>query len=202
MDALQKYDALRRFVRDTFSPVTQALVDKALVFADERMAGYRRYDGTPMMDHAAAVAMIVAKEVGLGRNSTVAALLHDVMRVANREQPETVPELSRTIREEFGEQVLGIIVGLYNISNIKLKVSKEQASDFRDMIVSYSEDPRVILIKLADRLEVMRSLEMFPPEKRRKKSWESMNLYAQIAHKLGLYNLKSELAQVARTRGI
>ena len=114
MDALQKYDALRRFVRDTFSPVTQALVDKALVFADERMAGYRRYDGTPMMDHAAAVAMIVAKEVGLGRNSTVAALLHDVMRVANREQPETVPELSRTIREEFGEQVLGIIVGLYN----------------------------------------------------------------------------------------
>ena len=112
MDALQKYDALRRFVRDTFSPVTQALVDKALVFADERMAGYRRYDGTPMMDHAVAVAMIVAKEVGLGRNSTVAALLHDVMRVANREQPETVPELSRTIREEFGEQVRGIIVGL------------------------------------------------------------------------------------------
>lgn len=197
MDALQKYDALRRFVRDTFSPVTQALVDKALVFADERMAGYRRYDGTPMMDHAVAVAMIVAKEVGLGRNSTVAALLHDVMRVANREQPETVPELSRTIREEFGEQVLGIIVGLYNISNIKLKVSKEQASDFRDMIVSYSEDPRVILIKLADRLEVMRSLDMFPPEKRRKKSWESMNLYAQIAHKLGLYNLKSELEDQA-----
>lgn len=63
--------------------------------------------------------------------------------------------------------------------------------------MSYSEDPRVILIKLADRLEVMRSLEMFPREKWRKKSWESMNLYAQIAHKLGLYSIKSELEDIA-----
>ena len=111
--------------------------------------------------------------------------------------PEQVDELSRIIREEFGEPVLGIIVGLCKISNIKLKLSKEQADDFRDMIVSYSEDPRVILIKLADRLEVMRNLQIFPPEKRRKKSWESMNLYAQIAHKLGLYALKSELEDLA-----
>ncbi|MBQ6582025.1 MAG: bifunctional (p)ppGpp synthetase/guanosine-3',5'-bis(diphosphate) 3'-pyrophosphohydrolase, partial [Alistipes sp.] len=101
------------------------------------------------------------------------------------------------IRERFGEPVLGIIVGLCKISNIKLKVSKEQANDFRDMLVSYSVDPRVILIKLADRLEVMRSLNIFPVAKHRKKSWESMNLYAPIAHKLGLYALKSELEDIA-----
>ena len=197
MEALQKYASLRTFVRESFSPATQELVDKALIFAAERMGAYTRYDGTPMMDHDAAVAEIVAREIGLGRNSTVAAILHDVMRIAVKEDPDGVDELTRIIRAEFGEQVIGIIVGLCKISNIRLKVSKEQADDFRDMIVSYSEDPRVILIKLADRLEVMRSLQMFPPDKRRKKSWESMNLYAQIAHKLGLYNLKSELEDLA-----
>lgn len=197
MDYLSRYNYLREFVRSSYSETTCAAVDKALQYAGERMEGYLRYDGEPLFDHDVAVAMIVAKEIGLGRNSTVAAILHDVLRIANSEHPESVDELSREIREEFGEPVLGIIVGLCKISNIKLKVSKEQAGDFRDMIVSYSEDPRVILIKLADRLEVMRSLEIFPAEKRRKKSWESMNLYAQIAHKLGLYNLKSELEDLA-----
>ena len=197
MEQLTRYDYLREFVRSSYSETTCEAVDKALAYAMERMDGIERYDGTPMLDHDVAVAMIVAKEIGLGRNSTVAAILHDVLRIASQEQPESVDELSREIRELFGEPVLGIIVGLCKISNIKLKVSKEQANDFRDMIVSYSEDPRVILIKLADRLEVMRSLDIFPAEKRRKKSWESMNLYAQIAHKLGLYNLKSELEDLA-----
>ena len=196
-DVLKKYGSLRNYVAATFSQATQESVDKALIFAEARMRDYNRYDGTPLFDHDVAVAEIVAKEIGLGRNSMVASILHDVMRIANKEHPEEVDALSRTIREEFGEPVLGIIVGLCKISNIKLKVSKEQADDFRDMIVSYSEDPRVILIKLADRLEVMRNLQIFPPEKRRKKSWESMNLYAQIAHKLGLYALKSELEDLA-----
>ena len=197
MDLKLRYESLWRFSQETFSQTTCDLVEKALNFAAERMEGYSRYDGSPMLDHDVAVAEIVAREIGLGRNSTVAAILHDVLRIANAERPETMETLSREIREEFGDQVLGIIVGLCKISNIKLKISKEQADDFRDMIVSYSEDPRVILIKLADRLEVMRNLSIFPPEKRKKKSWESMNLYAQIAHKLGLYNLKSELEDLA-----
>ena len=197
MDALKRYGSLSRYVASTYSETTQQIVDRALLYAAERMRPYTRYDGTPLLDHDVAVAEIVTREIGLGRNSTVAAILHDVLRIANKEQPETVDELSREIREQFGDPVLGIIVGLCKISNIKLKVSKEQANDFRDMIVSYSEDPRVILIKLADRLEVMRELQIFPPEKRRKKSWESMNLYAQIAHKLGLYALKSELEDLA-----
>ena len=197
MDVLQKYNSLRRYLAENYSPETQQCVDRALLYAAERMSQYTRYNGTPMLDHDVAVAEIATREIGLGRNSTVAAILHDVLRIASKEHPEQVDALSREIREQFGAPVLGIIVGLCKISNIKLKVSKEQAEDFRDMIVSYSEDPRVILIKLADRLEVMRELGIFPPEKRRKKSWESMNLYAPIAHKLGLYSLKSELEDLA-----
>lgn len=197
MDVLQKYDSLRRFIAESYSPTTQQAVDSALLYAEEKMQGYTRYDGTPMLDHDVAVAEIVARELGLGRNSTVAAILHDIIRIANKERPEEVEPLSVEIREQFGEPVLGIIMGLCKISNIKLKISKEQADDFRDMLVSYSVDPRVILIKLADRLEVMRSLVIFPVAKHRKKSWESMNLYAPIAHKLGLYALKSELEDLA-----
>ena len=197
MEVLQKYGSLRRFVAESYSELTVETVDKALCYAAEYMKGYTRYDGRAMLDHDVAVAEIVARELGLGRNSVVASILHDVLRIANSERPESVDTLSREIAEMFGEQVLGIIVGLCKISNIKLKLSKEQANDFRDMLVSYSVDPRVILIKLADRLEVMRSLNIFPVAKHRKKSWESMNLYAPIAHKLGLYALKSELEDLA-----
>lgn len=197
MDFL-RYEKLRTLVRASFSEQTRELVDAALVYADEKLSGLTRYDGGPLLDHAAAVAAIVISEIGLGRNSTLASILHDVVRLAHKQLPaEEFLALTADIRMRFGEQVVGITVGLANISELKLKVSTEQADNFRDLIVSYSADPRVILIKLADRLEVMRSLDMFPREKRRKKSWESMNLYAQIAHKLGLYNVKSELEDIA-----
>ena len=197
MIMLERYEIFRSYVRENFSQTTQELTDRAIEYAAERLAGEVRYDGSPLLDHAVQVALIAIKEIGLGRNSAVASIIHDVVRLADKRKDGNLIELLEQIRSLFGEQVVGITVGLANISSIKLKASKEQASDFRDMIVSYSEDPRVILIKLADRLEVMRSLSMFPKEKWRKKSWESMNLYAQIAHKLGLYNIKSELEDIA-----
>lgn len=197
MIMLERYEIFRSYVRENFSQTTQELTDRAIEYAAERLAGEVRYDGSPLLDHAVQVALIAIKEIGLGRNSAVASIIHDVVRLADKRKEGNLIELLEQIRSLFGEQVVGITVGLANISSIKLKASKEQASDFRDMIVSYSEDPRVILIKLADRLEVMRSLSMFPKEKWRKKSWESMNLYAQIAHKLGLYNIKSELEDIA-----
>ncbi len=193
-----RYEKLRSLVRSSFSQETQRLVDEALEYADGKLAGLTRYDGSPLLDHAVAVAEIVISEIGLGRNSTVATILHDVVRLAHKQMPpEEFLTLTEELRRRFGEQVVGITVGLSNISELKLKVSSEQADNFRDLIVSYSTDPRVILIKLADRLEVMRSLDIFPHEKHRKKSWEAMNLYAQIAHKLGLYSLKSELEDIA-----
>ena len=197
-NVLERYSALRNKVAEMFSPTTQALVDKALLFADSHLSGHTRYDGKPMLDHAVGVAYIVATEVGLGRNSTVSAIIHDVIRLAAKGDDEQyLEQLLDECKELFGEEVVGIVSGLANISELKFNTHKEQASSFRDMIVAYSEDPRVILIKLADRLEVMRSISIFPKEKRKKKSWESMNLYAQIAHKLGLYNIKSELEDLA-----
>ncbi|MBQ1939700.1 MAG: bifunctional (p)ppGpp synthetase/guanosine-3',5'-bis(diphosphate) 3'-pyrophosphohydrolase [Alistipes sp.] len=195
---LARYDKFRTMVRETFSEASAQQVDEALVYAAEHLSGQMRYDGRPMLDHAVSVADIVLQEIGLGRNSTIASILHDVVRLGHKElSAEEFLALTTQIEERFGKEVVGITVGLANISSLKLKVAHEQAENFRDLIVSYSEDPRVILIKLADRLEVMRSLAIFPPEKRRKKSWEAMNLYAQIAHKLGLYSLKSELEDLA-----
>ena len=195
---LSRYDSFRTLVRSSFSARTQAAVDEALAWADDKLGDAVRYDGRPLLDHAVAVASIVVSEVGLGRNSAVASILHDIVRLGHKRLPaEEFLALTEEIRSRFGEEVVGITVGLANISELRLKVAKEQADNFRDLIVSYSEDPRVILIKLADRLEVMRSLDIFPHEKWRKKSWESLNLYAQIAHKLGLYGIKSELEDIA-----
>ena len=197
-NVLDRYSKLRDKVAQMFSQVTQQMVDKAIIYADSHLSELKRYDSTPMLDHAVGVAYIVATEVGLGRNSTVSAIIHDVIRLAAKSgDSERLEQLLTECKELFGEEVVGIVSGLANISELQFNTHKEQASSFRDMIVAYSEDPRVILIKLADRLEVMRSIAIFPEAKRKKKSWESMNLYAQIAHKLGLYNIKSELEDLA-----
>lgn len=197
-DVLDRYSDFRKTIAGMFSQTTQQLVDRALEFAAEHLEGVVRYDNSPMTDHAVGVAQIVATEVGLGRNSTVSAIIHDVVRIAAKEDDgQKLEQMLEQCKTLFGEEVVGIVSGLANISELQFNTHKEQASSFRDMIVAYSEDPRVILIKLADRLEVMRSIKMFPEAKRKKKSWESMNLYAQIAHKLGLYNIKSELEDLA-----
>ncbi len=193
-----RYDNLRGLVEKNFSHSSQTLVDKALEFANLRLSGLKRYDNTPMLDHPVNVSYIAIKELGLGIKSSLAAILHDAVRLSHlHDTQEEFISLSDNIRTTFGEEVLGIAMGLCNISEIQLNTNKEQAESFKELIISYSSDPRVILIKLADRLEVMRSLDIFPPKKRVQKSWESLNLYAQIAHKLGLYRIKSELEDTA-----
>ena len=172
-----------------FSAHSVELITRALSMAHEALDGMTRYDGSPLVEHSIATARIVACEVGLGRNSVVAALLHDAARMG------LVPLAE--INTLFGEAPVGIILGMNDISSIKTNADKSQIDDFRDLIISYSTDPRVILLKLADRLEVMRNIDIFPAEKQLRKSWESMNLYSQIAHKLGLYNIKSELEEIS-----
>ncbi len=172
-----------------FSAHSVGLIERALTMATKALEGMVRYDGSPLVEHSVATARIVACEIGLGRNSVVAALLHDAARME-------LISLSE-INTLFGEAPVGIILGMNDISSIKTKTDKSQIDDFRDLIISYSADPRVILLKLADRLEVMRNIDIFPAEKQMRKSWESMNLYAQIAHKLGLYNIKSELEEIS-----
>ena len=110
---MERYCKLRETVKKQFSVTTQEFVDKALLFASERMEGLTRYDGTPMLDHAVEVANIVATEVGLGRNSTLASILHDVVRiVAQKDSEEELEVLLNAIRKEFGDEVIGIVMGL------------------------------------------------------------------------------------------
>lgn len=187
--APEYYRPFLKIARSVFDDTVYDVVCSALRVAVDQLKGMTRHDGTPFVTHAINTAIIVIQEVGLGRNSTVSTLLHDVVRLGLMDAEQ--------VGERFGEQCVGILQGLCNISEVDPKVEYKQADNFRELIVSYSTDPRVILIKLADRLEVMRKLDIFPREKRKKKSWESLNLYAQIAHKLGLYNIKSELEDIA-----
>ncbi len=188
--ALPAYvDSFLQLSQEYFSEANHQLVMAALRDAVEKLDGMTRYDGTPLVLHSVNTAMIVIREIGLEHHSVISTLLHDLVRLKLLD-PDSVAS-------HYGEQCIGILKGLCNISDVDTKVDEDQVNNFRELLVSYSSDPRVILIKLADRLEVMRTLGMFPEEKRQKKSWESLNLYAQIAHKLGLYSLKSELEDIS-----
>lgn len=185
----ERYTKFFDLVHEQFNENSEADIREAFDMAAAALAGMMRYDGTPLLDHSVKTAEIVISEIGLGRNSTISTLLHDAARLGLLD--------AEHIEARFGEVPVSILEGMNLISKVRTKVSMTQADNFRDLIISYSSDPRVILIKLADRLEVMRSLAMFPPDKRSKKSWESLNLYAQIAHKLGLYSIKSELEDIS-----
>ena len=185
----ERYAGFLDLLGRTFNEQSRQAVMEAFEMARTALDGMVRYDGTPLFDHSVRTAEIVISEIGLGRNSTISPLLHDVARLGLADADE--------IEKRFGSIPVSILEGLNLISKVHTKVSMSQADNFRDLIVSYSTDPRIILIKLADRLGGMRSLAMFPEGKQRKKSWESMNLYAQIAHKLGLYSIKSELEDIA-----
>ncbi len=187
--AEEKYRDFLSLAAASFSAQSTELIRRALVLLDEKLAPMTRYNGAPLADHSVGTAAIVISEIGLGRNSTIATLLHDVVRLGLL--------TSKEVGEQFGMEVGLVIDGLTNISGIHAKIADEQADNIRELIMSYSTDPRVILIKLADRLEVMRTLDMFPHEKQERKSWESLNLYSKIAHQLGLYNIKSELEDLS-----
>lgn len=176
-------------VKKNFSTNSYGIIKKALGISLKGLADMRRYSGTMFLEHPVNTALIVANEIGLGRNSVVAVLLHDMIRLGRYSIEEA--------RKEFGEEPIGILRGLCSISEVETKKSEEQIDNFKELILSYSTDPRIILIKLADRLEIMRVLGSFPAEKRDMKSWETLNLYAQIAHKLGLYSIKSEMEDLS-----
>lgn len=176
-------------IQQSYSPSSCRNIVSALRVAAFELRHHTRYDGSPMILHSVKVANIVCTEIGLGRNSVIASLLHDVARMGIMSEHK--------ITENYGKPVSDILRGMNSISSVDAKTSSLQVDNFRELIISYSSDPRVILIKMADRLEVMRSLAMFPELKRNKKSWETLHLYAQLAHKLGLYNIKSEMEDLA-----
>lgn len=184
-----EYKEFLKLADSNFSKASCKDIALALRVAVRLLDGRKRYDGSDFVWHSISVARIVMEDIGLGRNSTIAALLHDVSRLGLISDQE--------VERLFGTAPLGILGGMNNISSVDPKTSTLQVDNFKELIISYSTDPRVILIKMADRLEVMRSLASFPELKRYKKSWETIHLYAPMAHKLGLYGIKSEMEDLS-----
>ena len=165
----------------------RAMIKKAYNIADEALREHKRSNGAPFIEHPLAVSVIACDEIGLSAECIAAVFLHEAVRFA----PETNIESAG-----FGKDVHTIVDGLNKISTIKPKDTRLEAENYKKLIVSYSKDPRVTVLKIADRLEVMRSLEMFPKPSRERKVLETMMLYIPLAHQLGLYNIKSELEDI------
>ena len=160
-------------------------IKRAFFLAKEAHAGVRRRSGEPYLLHPIAVAQIVIKEIGLGVKSVVAALLHDVV--------EDTDYTVEDIEQIFGAKVAYMVDGLTKMSGVFNADTSEQAEYFRKVLLTLSDDVRVILIKIADRLHNMRTLQFMPLNKQIKITGETIYLFAPLAYRLGLYPIKSEL---------
>ncbi len=162
-----------------------ALVEKARAVALDALKDETRYDGSPFMEHPDNVARIVADEIGLPMECVAAVYLHEATRTHRDIDISAFPKDVRTLTE-----------GLNKISTIKPKDTRLEAENYKKLIVQYSTDPRVVVLKIADRLEVMRSLRIFPKTSREQKLLETLMLYMPLAHQLGLYNINNELGNI------
>jgi GTP diphosphokinase / guanosine-3',5'-bis(diphosphate) 3'-diphosphatase len=184
-EILRYYRRLLRYAKPFLKDNDAKIIKKAFNTSVEAHKDMRRKSGEPYIFHPLAVAQIAVEEIGLGTTSIVAALLHDVVEDTDMEVDE--------IEREFGPSVARIIEGLTKISGVFDYGTSQQAENFRKMLLTLSDDVRVILIKLADRLHNMRTLDSMPRHKQLKIASETMYLYAPLAHRLGLYAIKSEL---------
>ncbi len=166
------------------------LITRAFHFAHQAHHGVRRLSGEPYIMHPLAVARIVVKEIGLGSTSICAALLHDVV--------EDTDYTTDDIRNLFGDKIAQIVDGLTKISGgVFGDKASEQAENFRKLLLTMSDDIRVVLIKIADRLHNMRTLGAQPKEKQYKIAGETQYIYAPLAHRLGLFPIKTELEDLS-----
>ncbi|HEY1025220.1 MAG TPA: bifunctional (p)ppGpp synthetase/guanosine-3',5'-bis(diphosphate) 3'-pyrophosphohydrolase, partial [Sphingobacteriaceae bacterium] len=188
-EILKRYRALLRACRSTLQKGDKRMIRRAFDMALDSHKDMRRKSGEPYIYHPIAVAQIAAEEIGLGTTSIVCALLHDVV--------EDTDITLEDIEREFGKKVAKIIDGLTKISGVFDYNSSLQAENFRKMLLTLADDVRVILIKLADRLHNMRTMDFMPRDKQLKISSETIYLYAPLAHRLGLYAMKSELEDLS-----
>ena len=184
-EILNRYKSLLRTCTDKTDKVDKKNIRKAFDIAVEAHKEMRRQSGEPYIYHPLAVAHIAAKEIGLGATSIICALLHDVV--------EDTDYSLKDIEKIFGKKVAQIIDGLTKIQDVFDKNVSMQAENFRKMLLTLSDDVRVILIKLADRLHNMRTLDNMTKSKQLKIASETLYLYAPLAHRLGLYSIKTEL---------
>lgn len=183
------YEELRNLLVTIFSPEDVEQIDKAFNTANRVHEGQLRCSGQPYVIHPILVAKVVA-ELGMDKESVIAALLHDVV--------EDTDLTLEDVTEKFGKSVASLVDGVTKLGKVPLSTREEvQAENVRKMLLAMSEDIRVIIIKLADRLHNMRTLEFMPPQKQRDKALETLEIYAPIAHRLGIRAVKEELEDLA-----
>ena len=182
----RRYKDLLKGTYEVLSVADKKLIRKAFGIAVDAHSEQRRKTGEPYIFHPIAVAKIVAMEIGLGATSIAAALLHDVV--------EDTSYTTDDMEQLFGETIARIVSGLTKISRLnKEQDASIQAENFRKMLLTLNDDVRVILIKIADRLHNMQTMDAMPAHKQVKIASETLYIYAPLAHRLGLYNIKTEL---------
>ncbi len=186
---LRNYRALLRALKPKLKPGDKELVRSAFEIAVEAHKTMRRKSGEPYILHPIAVAMICVEEIGLGVRSTICALMHDTV--------EDTDITLEDVQREFGNEIAKIVDGLTKISTVLDANSSKQAENFKKILLTLTDDPRVILIKLADRLHNMRTLDSMKRENQLKISSETVYVYAPLAHRMGLYNIKTEMEDLS-----
>ena len=186
---LREYRALLRALKTRIKPGDRKLIRHAFEMAADAHKSMRRKSGEPYILHPLAVARICVEEIGLGVRSTICSLLHDTV--------EDTDIALDDIQREFGNEIAKIVDGLTKISTVVDVNASQQAENFRKILLTLTDDPRVIIIKLAYRLHNMRTMDSMKPEKQLKISSETVYVYAPLAHRMGLYNIKTELEDLA-----
>src|SRR5689334_12735973 len=186
---LREYRSLLRSLKSKIKPGDKDLLRAAFEIAAEAHKTMRRKSGEPYILHPLAVAKICVEEIGLGVRSTICSLLHDTV--------EDTDVTLEDVEREFGNEIARIVDGLTKISNVIDVNASQQAENFKKILLTLTDDPRVILIKLADRLHNMRTLDSMKREKQLKISSETVYVYAPLAHRMGLYSIKTEMEDLA-----
>ncbi|OBP43008.1 RelA/SpoT family protein [Riemerella anatipestifer] len=188
-EILARYKDLISNTYRTLNEEQNKLIRKAFDIALDAHKDQRRKTGEPYIYHPIAVAKIVAEEIGLGATSIACTLLHDVIEDSDYTYED--------IKKIFGEKIASIVNGLTKISVMNNQNISIQSENYRKLLLTLSEDFRVILVKIADRLHNMRTLDSMRPDKQKKIASETVYIYAPLAHRLGLYNIKSELEDLS-----
>ena len=183
------YKALLTAAKNNVGREDYSKIRKALDLAIKSCGEKTTITGEPKILHSLSVAKIIAAEMGLGLTSIIAALLHDSYKDLETE--------AKALEKEFGRKVVEILGGFSRISGIESMQSSYQAENFRKLLLSLADDVRVILIKLVERLEYMRNLDKAPEKEKLPLASETYFLYAPLAHRLGFYNIKSEMEDLA-----
>jgi GTP pyrophosphokinase len=186
---LREYRSLLRALKIKLKPGDKDLVRMAFEMSADAHKTMRRKSGEPYILHPLAVAKICVEEIGLGVRSTICSLLHDTV--------EDTDITLEDIEREFGNEIARIVDGLTKLSNVIDVNASQQAENFKKILLTLTDDPSVILIKLADRLHNMRTLDSMKREKQLKISSETVYVYAPLAHRMGLYTIKTEMEDLA-----